>query len=110
MSRFKLTHYQEIAQLLVRQYVALECLPGFGRRVAPDFILDNEILKHPAMADGFIRKYCPELAIVSDKYIHEPQQMSLREQVGCRIREVYPSPMVDHDSTRKRALAARSDV
>lgn len=58
--------------------------------------------------DGvYIRRYVPELAEVSDKYLAEPWRMSEYEQqkAGCIIGQDYPSPIVDHATARKAALA-----
>lgn len=57
--------------------------------------------------DGeYIRRYVPELASVSAKWIHEPHLMSLEEQarIGCRIDIDYPSPIVDHRQARQEYL------
>lgn len=55
----------------------------------------------------YIRKYVPELARVSNKFIHEPQAMLPLEQesLGLKIGRDYPFPIVDHDKQRKLALA-----
>jgi deoxyribodipyrimidine photo-lyase len=49
-------------------------------------------------AAGYIRRWVPELARVSDKAIHAPW-----EHGGARG---YPPPIVDHAAARARALAA----
>ncbi len=57
--------------------------------------------------DGvYIRRYVPELAEVSDKYLAEPWRMSDCDQVksGCVIGRHYPRPIVDHAVARKAAL------
>jgi deoxyribodipyrimidine photo-lyase len=55
----------------------------------------------------FIRKYCPELGKVPDKFIHSPHEMPEVEQhrSGCRIGTDYPSPIVDHSEARNRAIS-----
>jgi deoxyribodipyrimidine photo-lyase len=52
----------------------------------------------------FVRRYVPELAVVPDAFIAEPQRMSYDEQVkaGCVIGKDYPAPIVEH----KAAVAA----
>ena len=54
----------------------------------------------------FIRRYLPELAQVSDRYIHAPWKMPLDEQkrTGCVIGRDYPAPTVDHAVQRALAL------
>jgi len=55
----------------------------------------------------FIRRYLPELANCSDKYIHAPWLMPLAEQQRCGVRvgEHYPAPIVDHAVARVKTLA-----
>jgi deoxyribodipyrimidine photo-lyase len=47
----------------------------------------------------YVRLWCPELANVPDKYVHEPWKMSeeLMEECGVKIGpgRTYPSPIVD---------------
>ncbi|WP_283150682.1 cryptochrome/photolyase family protein [Silvimonas soli] len=51
----------------------------------------------------FIRKYCPELAALSDKDIHAP--WLARSLNGLRLGIDYPQPVVDHALQRSQALA-----
>ncbi len=55
----------------------------------------------------FIRKYVPELAECSDKEIHAPWQIPpLRlQQLGIKLGDDYPMPIVDHAEQRNLALA-----
>ncbi len=58
--------------------------------------------------DGkFIRRYVPELAAVSNKYIHAPWLMGRLEQesLGVVIGRDYPVPIVDHAQAREQTLA-----
>jgi deoxyribodipyrimidine photo-lyase len=58
-------------------------------------------------AEGkFIRKYIPELAACSDKFIHAPWLMNAAEQQrsGIAIGRDYPAPIVDHAQARRVAL------
>ncbi|HEY5626599.1 MAG TPA: deoxyribodipyrimidine photo-lyase [Nitrospira sp.] len=54
----------------------------------------------------YIRKYVPELAKVSNKWIHEPHLMTSDDQVryGCRIGVDYPAAIVDHRQARQEYL------
>ncbi|MFZ2269389.1 MAG: deoxyribodipyrimidine photo-lyase [Azonexus sp.] len=56
---------------------------------------------------SFIRRYVPELAGVSNKYIHAPWQMGRSEQeaLGVVIGRDYPAPIVDHAQARETTLA-----
>ena len=62
-------------------------------------------------AGVFIRRFLPELASVSDRYIHAPWRMSAAEQSACgvRIGRETPAPLVAHEAARQRTLA-RYDV
>jgi deoxyribodipyrimidine photo-lyase len=55
---------------------------------------------------AFIREYVPELARVAGKSIHEPQLMTIDEQVryGCRIGVDYPAAIVIHRQARQEYL------
>ncbi|MEQ9108605.1 MAG: deoxyribodipyrimidine photo-lyase [Limnobacter sp.] len=58
-------------------------------------------------ADGkFIRKYCPELAKLSNKHIHNPAECPPFElqMAGVVLGETYPRPVVEHDVARKKTL------
>jgi deoxyribodipyrimidine photo-lyase len=58
--------------------------------------------------DGkFIRRYVPELANVTNKYIHAPWLMGRIEQESCGvvIGRDYPPPIVDHAAARAKTLA-----
>ncbi len=50
-------------------------------------------------AAGYIRKFVPELAEVSDEAIHDP------EEAGCRP-DGYPAKIIAHKDARERALSA----
>ena len=58
--------------------------------------------------DGsYVRRYVPELASVSDTYIHAPWTMSqaAADTIGFRLGRDYPAPIVEHAVARARALA-----
>lgn len=59
----------------------------------------------------YVRHYLPELANVSEKYIHEPWKMpaQVQQDVGVIIGQDYPAPVVDHAVQRQRALEMYKD-
>jgi deoxyribodipyrimidine photo-lyase len=63
---------------------------------------------HDQDGDGvFIRRWVPELAGVSEAFVHEPWRMPTVEQErsGCRVGRDYPRPIVDHAEAVKFARA-----
>jgi deoxyribodipyrimidine photo-lyase len=70
-----------------------------GVDAAPYFRIFNPVTQSKQFdaAGNYIRSYIPELAQLSDSYIHEP---------GDRRPPNYPSPLVDHKFGRARALNA----
>jgi deoxyribodipyrimidine photo-lyase len=54
----------------------------------------------------FIRRYVPELARVNNRQIHAPWRMNGPEQenAGCVIGRDYPSPIADHERSRRVTL------
>lgn len=54
----------------------------------------------------FIRRYCPELAALSNKSIHAPWQLGSMELEAAQIRLGidYPNPIVDHAEARIKTL------
>ncbi|WP_207579391.1 cryptochrome/photolyase family protein [Listeria marthii] len=55
----------------------------------------------------FIRTYVKELVNIPDKFIHQPEKMSEKEQneYGLLVGKDYPLPIVDHKERRKLAIA-----
>ncbi|MDX1668859.1 MAG: deoxyribodipyrimidine photo-lyase [Limnobacter sp.] len=57
--------------------------------------------------DGkFIRKYCPEIAKLSKKFIHKPWECPPIELSDAQVEldKTYPRPVVDHAEARKKTL------
>jgi deoxyribodipyrimidine photo-lyase len=85
---------------------------GVGTDAAPYFRIFNPILQSKKFDPhgAFIRRWVPELAQVSDEFIHEPWTMPLAAQTaaGCRVGADYPHPIVEHAWARQRALDAYS--
>ncbi len=54
----------------------------------------------------FIKRWCPELAFIKGKAIHDPSLLTPLEQemAGCRIGVEYPAPIVDYKTKRDEAL------
>ncbi len=54
-------------------------------------------------AGDYIRRWVPELAGVSDPYVHDPEAFGVRPRA-------YPAKLVDHRFARDRALAAHATM
>lgn len=83
---------------------------GTGTDAAPYFRVFNPILqglKFDPQGD-YVRRWVPELALVPNKYIHTPWEMSdeLQKQAQCLIDNDYPGPIIDHSLARERVLLA----
>jgi deoxyribodipyrimidine photo-lyase len=54
----------------------------------------------------FIREWCPELALFSNKHIHSPHDTEISDQISakCFIGKDYPHPIVGYKEQRERAL------
>ncbi|MBM3342009.1 MAG: deoxyribodipyrimidine photo-lyase [Betaproteobacteria bacterium] len=79
-----------------------------GCDAQPYFRIFNPVTQSEKFDPGgkFIRRYVPELAAVSDKFIHAPWLMSAAEQkrTGVVAGRDYPKPIVDHAQARQVAL------
>jgi len=72
---------------------------GVGTDAAPYFRILNPTLQAARFdpAGGYVRRWIPELADVSDAHIHEPW-------TAPQLPRDYPAPIVDHMDARERAL------
>jgi deoxyribodipyrimidine photo-lyase len=83
---------------------------GSGADASPFFRIFNPIAqgeRFDARGD-YVRKWIPELAKLDAKYIHAPwtAPSDALARAGVKLGATYPNPIVDHDTARKRALAA----
>jgi deoxyribodipyrimidine photo-lyase len=83
---------------------------GSGADAAPYFRIFNPVLQGEKFdPDGaYVRRWVPELAKLPAALIHKPWKATQDQlaAAGVRLGETYPRPIVDHDTARKRALAA----
>jgi deoxyribodipyrimidine photo-lyase len=81
---------------------------------APYFRIFNPVLQGTKFdpTGAYVRRWCPELSKLPDRYIHAPWTASPLElaAAGVRLGVSYPQPVVDHDVARKKALAALERV
>ena len=83
---------------------------GCGADASPYFRVFNPILQGEKFdADGgYVRRWCPELKDVPDKYLHKPWEAPPLElaRAGVTLGDTYPRPVIEHKTGRERALAA----
>ncbi|PJI38093.1 deoxyribodipyrimidine photo-lyase [Ferrovibrio sp.] len=83
---------------------------GSGADAAPYFRIFNPIMQGEKFdpKGEYVRRWVPELANLPKKYLHKPwtAPAAVLDQAGIVLGRDYPSPLVDHDTARKAALAA----
>lgn len=82
---------------------------GCGADAAPFFRVFNPTLQGQRFdpQGSYVRRWIPELAGVSEKWIHQPWLASEAQAGPARA---YPAPIVDHGHARQRALAAFQSI
>jgi len=83
---------------------------GCGADAAPYFRIFNPVRQGERFdAKGhYVRRWCPELAKLPDKLIHQPwaAPATALTQAGVELGVSYPRPIIDLKSSRVEALAA----
>jgi deoxyribodipyrimidine photo-lyase len=83
---------------------------GSGADAAPYIRIFNPVLQGERWdTEGrYVRRWCPELAALPDKLIHQPWRAKpiLLELLGIALGRDYPAPVVDLKTSRAEALAA----
>ena len=79
---------------------------GSGADAAPYFRIFNPVLQSEKFdpKGEYIRQWVPELASLSNQWIHKPWEAPLEELSICLGKD-YPYPIVDHSVTRDKALS-----
>lgn len=87
---------------------------GSGADASPFFRIFNPILQGEKFdPEGkYVKTFVPELTRLDKKFIHKPfdAPKAVLEKAGVELGKTYPKPLVHHDTARKRALAAYSDI
>jgi len=78
---------------------------GSGADAAPFFRIFNPVLQGEKFdkKGDYVRRWVPEVAALSDKYVHRPWQAPADIRAGVKD---YPEPLVDLADGRERALKA----
>jgi len=83
---------------------------GSGADAAPYFRVFNPISQGSKFDEtgAYVRRFCPELKDLPDKYLHAPWEASeeILNKAGIQLGKTYPKPIVDHSGARQRALDA----
>jgi len=89
-------------------------IAGSGADAAPYFRIFNPLSQGPKFDPNgaYVRKWCPELAGLSNKVIHAPHEAPPEElsAAGIELGKTYPYPIVDHKFARERALSGYKAV
>ncbi len=96
-----LLDYNEANNVSGWQWVA-----GSGADAAPYFRIFNPILQGEKFdKEGhYVKKWLPELNNVPKKFIHKPWE--LKDESILKLDKDYPSPIVNHEKARAKALSA----
>ncbi len=77
---------------------------GTGTDASPWFRIFNPVLQGEKFdpRGEYVRRYLPELALIPDRFIHRPWEMTGDRQraAGCVVGVDYPAPIVDHGKER----------
>ena len=83
---------------------------GCGADAAPFFRIFNPALQGRKFDEsgGYVRRWCPELAGLPDRYVHMPWEAPPleRQAAGVTLGKTYPEPIISLQEGRDRALAA----
>jgi deoxyribodipyrimidine photo-lyase len=99
---------------LANNAASWQWVAGCGADAAPYFRIFNPVLQGEKFdpKGDYVRRYCPELEALPDKYIHKPwtAPSSVLAEANLRLGVDYPKPIIDHDFARRRALAAFAEL
>ncbi|MBS0287902.1 MAG: deoxyribodipyrimidine photo-lyase [Proteobacteria bacterium] len=95
---------------LANNAASWQWVAGSGADAAPYFRIFNPIIQGEKFdKDGeYVKQWVPELKQLEAKFVHKPWEApdNVLKQAGIRLGQDYPLPIVNHESARKKALAA----
>jgi deoxyribodipyrimidine photo-lyase len=87
---------------------------GCGADAAPYFRVFNPMSQGEKFdpRGDFVRRWCPELKRLSDRWLHQPWQApaEILARAGVELGHTYPRPIVSHAIAREVALEAFSKI
>ena len=87
---------------------------GSGADASPYFRIFNPMAQGEKFDPNgdYVRRWCPELSKLPDKFIHAPFKADAEtlKAAGITLGKDYPKPIVDHDEARKAALEGYKKV
>lgn len=87
---------------------------GCGADAAPYFRIFNPVLQGQRFdpRGAYVRRWCPELAELPDRLIHQPWEAASGHltQCGLQLGRDYPAPIVDLKASRAAALKAYDQI
>ena len=83
---------------------------GCGADAAPFFRVFNPVSQGEKfdLRGDYVRRWCPELATLPDKWLHRPWEAPalVLSRAGIRLGHEYPEPVINHGTAREVALEA----
>ncbi|HPU85148.1 MAG TPA: deoxyribodipyrimidine photo-lyase [Candidatus Latescibacteria bacterium] len=99
---------------LANNTLGWQWVAGCGADAAPYYRVFNPVLQGEKFdpKGEYVSRWIPELAGVSDRFIHRPWDAPAGElrAAGVKLGSTYPSPIIHHEEARKRALAAYASL
>ena len=99
---------------LANNTLGWQWVAGCGADAAPYFRIFNPVIQGEKFdpTGKYIRHWVPELSALPDDWIHKPWKApaSILENAGVELGKTYPSPIIDHEAARERALAALKSI
>lgn len=99
---------------LANNTLGWQWVSGCGADAVPYFRIFNPVMQGEKFdpTGKYVRHWVPELSGLPDDWIHKPWKAptSILAKSGVELGRTYPTPIIDHDEARRRALAALGRV
>jgi deoxyribodipyrimidine photo-lyase len=99
---------------LANNAASWQWVAGSGADAAPYFRVFNPVEQGRKFdpRGSYVRRWCPELTKLPDKYLHAPfaAAPAVLKAAGVILGKTYPKPIVDHRAARAAALAGYQSI